>query len=163
MTKRRKTTKSSTKTLEKRLKEMEKEKNELEELLKHVQADFENYMKRAERDTERKIMEARASLIRELLPVIDSLESALHGDKNKQVEKQLKPIYAQLISILEKQGLKRIESLHKPFDPEVHECVQYARNKQLKDGIIAAELQAGFMFNGILLRASKVKVNKLDG
>jgi len=124
--------------------------DELTNLLKRVQADFENYKKRTEREKYEFLKYANADFIMKLLPVIDSFEKALDN-------KAVKVIYSQLMEILSKNGLKRIEC--KIFDPYIHEAMMQEVSEK-KEGTILEELQTGYIFNGAVIRHAKVKVAK---
>ncbi|MBW2993352.1 nucleotide exchange factor GrpE [Candidatus Woesearchaeota archaeon] len=133
-------------------KKEQKKTDELTNLLKRVQADFENYKKRTEREKYEFLKYANADFVVKLLPVIDSLEKALDN-------KGVKAIYSQIMDILYKQGLKRIECKNKMFDPYLHEAMMQEISDK-KEGMILEELQSGFMFNSAVIRHAKVKVAK---
>ena len=82
---------------------------ELTNILKRVQVDFENYKKRAEQEKKQNIEYASQGLIKKLLPLLDSFELALKNKKNKEEYNGIQLLYAQLIQILEKQGLRMYE------------------------------------------------------
>ena len=102
---------------------------------------------------------ANSQLIKSLLPILDSFEMALknHGDHEKFV-KGVEMIYAQLYSMLEDLGLKKIDSEGKHFDPYIHEVLLQEESE--KDGIVLEELQKGYMLDDAVIRHSKVKVGK---
>ena len=131
-------------------KKEQKKPDELTNLLKRVQADFENYKKRTEREKYEFLKYANADFVVKLLPVIDSFENALDN-------KGVKVIYSQLMEILCRLGLKRIEC--RMFDPYMHEAMMQEVSDK-KEGTILEELQSGFMFNGAVIRHAKVKVAK---
>lgn len=141
--------------------EREKELAELKDTLQRLQAEFENYGKRIEKEKASFRQFAAAGLAKELLPVLDSFESAL-AKKNGGSEKEgLEKIYVQLFGVLEKQGLKRMDCLGKEFDPELHECVAKESIEGKDDDIIVEEIHPGYSFNGKTLRTAKVKINKI--
>ncbi|MBD3249120.1 nucleotide exchange factor GrpE [Candidatus Woesearchaeota archaeon] len=142
---------------QKKAKKQETEQNieELTSALKQVQADFENYRKRTEKEQEKLCRSASKELIIDILPVLDSFELAL---KDKQ-DKGLEMLYSQLMSILEKKGLKQIEALDKKFDPYLHEALLQEKSEK-EEGIVLEELQKGYMLNDDVVRHTKVKVSK---
>ena len=132
---------------------------ELTNILKRVQADFENYKKRAEQEKKQNIEYASQELIKKLLPLLDSFELALKNKKNKEEYNGIQLLYAQLIQILEKQGLRKIDASGKKFDPYLHEVLmQEACNKP--ENTVIEELQEGYMLNLAVIRHSKVKIAK---
>ena len=136
---------------------------ELTDTLKRVQAEFENYKKRIEKDSQTIIKNSNAELIRQLLPVLDSFELAIKNSTGNQeidkFRKGLELIYAQLFSILEDQGLRPIETKDKKFDPYKHE-VLLVKESDKEDDYILQEFQKGYMLNDIVLRHTKVMISK---
>jgi molecular chaperone GrpE len=143
-------------------------KHELDELtdtLKRIQAEFENYKKRTEKENIFLIKNANAQLIKELLPVLDSFELAIKDSNNidnpeiAKFKKGLELIYTQLYSILEDEGLRQIDTENKHFDPYKHEVLM-VKECEKQDDMILQELQKGYMLNDIVLRHSKVMISK---
>lgn len=148
---------------------------ELTDLVKRIQAEFENFKKREENQRKIFVEFSNAELIRNLLPVLDSIDSAKHPlnllekDSSKQnVERKTEEIKGieliekQLVGVLEKYGLREIQVLGKKFNPEFHECILKENNPEKEDGIILEELQKGFMIKDKVLRHSKVKINSIE-
>ncbi len=133
---------------------------ELTETLQRLQAEFENYRKRTEKEKCEFVKCSNAQLIEKLLPVLDSFELAIknHTDHEKFV-KGVEMIYAQLFSALESEGLKPVECLGKKFDPYLHEALMHGSSEK-EEGTITEEFQKGYMLNGNILRHSKVKICK---
>ena len=131
---------------------------ELTDTLKRLQAEFENYKKRNEREKSEFVKYASAEIISNLLPVVDSFEIALKNtaDKDKFME-GIKLVYAQFISILEAEGLRPIQADQK-FDPYKHEVLM-KEGSDKPEGSILEEFQKGYMLNDKVLRFSKVKVS----
>ena len=102
-------------------------------------------------------------MIKNILPILDSFEVAL---KNKTVgtefAKGIEMIYAQLFSMLENSGLKRIDAEGKQFDPYLHEALMQEESDK-EDGLVIEEFQKGYFLNGNILRHSKVKISKKRG
>ncbi|MFW6449913.1 MAG: nucleotide exchange factor GrpE [Nanoarchaeota archaeon] len=142
--------------------EYEKLKNKAEEsenLTKRIKADFENYKKSIEREKEQFKEYAVAGLIEKLLPVLDTFDQALVSTKSEEEKKGLGLIYSQMIDILEKEGLRPIESVGQFFDPYKHEILMQEESDK-EDDLIIEEFQKGYMFKDRVLRYSKVKVAK---
>lgn len=135
-------------------------KKELLETLQRVQADFENYKKRVEKEKSGFVKSACSGIIAELLPVLDNFEVALkNAAGNNEFVDGIKMIYSQLFSILEKNGLKQIEAEGKKFNPYVHEALMQEESDK-DEGTIIEEFQKGYMLGDAVLRHSKVKVSR---
>jgi molecular chaperone GrpE len=137
----------------------DKQIEELTTLLKKVQADFENYKKRIEKEQKDFIECASKELVKQLLPVLDSFELALNNKDDKEFYKGVELIYAQLISTLENQGLTPIKALDKEFDPYLHEALMQETSDK-KENTVIEELQRGYLFKEKVIRSTKVKVAK---
>lgn len=133
---------------------------ELTDDLKRVQAEFENYKKRVERDNPKLCDYAKAGLIKKLLTILDSFEMALKNTENHdEFVKGTELIYSQLFTLLKEEGLAQIETRGKKLDPSLHDVMLTAKSEEPEDTIIE-ELQKGYMLKGSVLRHSKVKVSK---
>src|SRR5579884_2764090 len=108
--------------------EVDQLRAERDEYLAHLQrtqAEFDNYRKRMLRDQTAHLERATAGLIEQLLPVLDSFELALgsSGTDAERLRKGVELVYGELLGVLEKAGLERIDAVGKPFDPAEHEAV----------------------------------------
>lgn len=127
---------------------------ELTETLQRLQAEFENYQKRSIRQNEEFKVFANARLIEDILPVLDSLENGM------QHNKELVLIYEQLMNVLKKQGLKKINALKKmKFDHEKMECLMQESDNECREDEIVKVLLNGYELNGKILRPVKVSVS----
>ncbi len=158
-----KTEKEQSKDKESKKKSSDKDQvKELTESLQRLQAEFENYKKRTDKQNQEFIKFANKELILKLLPLLDNFELALKnigGNKNEFV-KGVELIFSQFIEILEQQGLTKINSMGNEFDPHVHEALMQGNDKEKKDNEIIEEFQKGYMLNEQVIRHTKVKVNK---
>ena len=139
------------------------EKQKVEELtndLKRVQAEFENFKKRFEKEKLEFLQYSNAGLIEELLPVIDSIDEAL---KHSQEKKGIEGIRKQLLGVMEKNGVKEIDCIGKKFNHELHEVLLSVCVEEEENGKILEEFQKGYLLNEKVLRHSKVKINNCDG
>ncbi|MDP3765408.1 MAG: nucleotide exchange factor GrpE [Nanoarchaeota archaeon] len=150
---------STEKDFESQLKEKQQKIDELTDTLKRLQAEFENYKKWNSKEKTEFVKYAHADMIAQLLPVLDSFESALKNtnEKEKFVE-GIKIIYAQLYSILGAEGLKPIKATGEKFDPYKHEVLMKEESDKPEDTILE-EFQKGYMLNDKVLRHSKVKIS----
>ncbi len=139
--------------------ELKKKADEYKDALQRLQADFENYKKRCDRETASLRKYANAEIIKSLLPILDSFELALKNNSDhEKFVKGVEMIYAQLYSLLEDAGLKKIEAEGRRFDPYVHEVLLQEESE--KDGIVLEELQKGYALDGAVIRHSKVKIGR---
>lgn len=137
--------------------EADKRIKELEERLMRLQADFQNHIKRSERRQAESADAIRASLLADILPVVDQLEYALAHEKTEsEFKKGIAMIYRNLMATLENLGLKEMDSYER-FDPYLHEAV---RAEKGDDGKILEIIQKGYMFKGKVLRHAKVVVGR---
>src|SRR2546422_4783857 len=128
--------------------------------LKYLQADFENYRKRVDREI-REIEEFSTSrFAKRLLPILDELDLALNSAESKSpLTEGVKMVRKNLNAALEAEGVKRIEALGKPFDPALHEAVDKVLGKRSGgEDIVVEEIRKGYLFKDKILRPSMVKV-----
>ncbi|MEK6868614.1 MAG: nucleotide exchange factor GrpE [Nanoarchaeota archaeon] len=153
--------KTSSKEKSKDKKTIEKDKiDELTETLQRLQAEFENYKKRVDKEKSEFVKYAKAELMQGLLPTLDTFEIALKSTKdNEKFVKGMEMVYAQFVSTLQSEGLKPIEAVGKKFDPYLHE-VMLKEKSDKDDGVVLEELQKGYMLNDRVLRHSKVKISE---
>ena len=135
----------------------EQEEDYLDQL-KYLQADFENYKKRISKEREEFVNTANENLIRELLAVLDDFEMANTHAKNKEAAEGLNLIHKNLLKILDKFGLKKIETEGKKFDHNFHD-VLLKEPSDKEEGVILEELQAGYLLNRKVIRHSKIKIS----
>jgi molecular chaperone GrpE len=126
-------------------------------------ADFENYKKRVQREKEEFIEYGNETILRDFLPIIDNLERALNFMKESpnpsSIIEGVELIYKQMMSLLEKYGVRPIEALGKKFDPFYHEVVEQRLSEE-EDGVVLQEYQKGYMYKTRVLRPSLVVVSK---
>jgi molecular chaperone GrpE len=140
------------------LEQLANERNEYLETLRRVQADFENYRKRVLREQTTLVERATAGIIEQLLPVLDSFSLAVGnlGEAPEKVRKGVELVYAELVGVLEKAGLSRIEAEGQPFDPNEHEAVMQEQGDG--DPVVAEILRDGYRLKGRVVRPAMVKV-----
>ena len=140
-----------------------KERDELRTLAQRVQADFENYRKRMLREQTEAISRANEGLLEQLLPVLDSFELALNqlGEADDKVRKGVELVFSELVNVLEKAGLERIDAAGVPFDPNVHEAVMQEGGED-GEPVVTETVRAGYRLKGHLLRPAMVKVARED-
>lgn len=142
---------------------LEAEKKQLTDRMLRIQADYDNFKRRTEKEriAERKYQ--AQDLATELLPVIDNFERALQtevSDENKGFKDGMVMIYEQLQNALKSQGIEAIETVNKEFDPNIHHAVMQVEDENFDSNVIVEELQKGYMLKDKVIRPAMVKVNK---
>lgn len=130
-------------------------------MLQRLQAEFQNYKKRVERERSAIIEQATGDLICNLLLVLDNFERALQSDASdiQSYRKGVEMIFSQFQKVLEAEGLSLIPAVGEHFDPYYHEAV-LTTHGDYEDDTIVEELEKGYLLNNRVLRPSKVKVGK---
>jgi len=149
---------------------LQKERDELEDRLAYMQAEFENLKKRCQRDVESRLLRAKESLFADVLGIMDNMDRALaqfNGAScisNKDFgdfAKGVRMIHQQMRQVLAQHGLVPIEALGQPFDPFRHEALIKVEEKDKPDGIVLEEIVKGYTLDGNVIRPTTVKVNVL--
>ncbi|MDA8326807.1 MAG: nucleotide exchange factor GrpE [Nitrospiraceae bacterium] len=140
------------------------EKQTEEEKVKYLRlyAEFDNYKKMAAREKEELSRRAGEEIIKELLPTLDNLETALkHAtDASGGLAQGVEMTLRELKRVLEKHGLEAIDALGQPFNPEVHHAISQIERDDVPDKTVVEEFRAGYKHNGKVLRASLVAVSR---
>ncbi len=134
---------------------------EMTDLVKRTHANFENYRKQSEKRMEELQQMAAKQLIVELLPIIDNFEMALKNTMHRQQEdfiKGIELIYAQLMGVLEQQGVTAMNTERQQFDLYYHEALLKVPSEKPENTILE-EFQKGFLLYGQVIRHAKVKVS----
>jgi molecular chaperone GrpE len=144
--------------------ELQRQRDEYYDQLLRKSAEFDNYRKRVERDRQTLSDAAAASMIEELLPLMDDLERALKAEGGAETgeayRRGVELIHRQLGEILRKRGVRAIEALGADFDPYYHQAVAHEPAAGRREGEIIEEFRRGYMLGDRLLRPSMVKVAK---
>jgi len=147
--------------LQEQLDAEKKRHEELASRMKYLQADFENYRKRADREMQEVEERSVQGLVSRLLSVLDELElastNASKPSQTKAVEEGIKMVYKNLNSVMKTAGVKKIEAVGMPFDPRLHEAVEKVEGSGKADTVVG-EIRSGYTFRGQVLRPSMVKV-----
>jgi molecular chaperone GrpE len=132
------------------------------EQLKIMRADYENLLKRLERERQDYEQYANSSLVSRLLPVLDNFQRALSAGEDSAggvaFRRGIELIYHHLLDELRKEGLEGIEALGRHFDPVLHDAVATAAAPPQHDNVVVEELQRGWVFRSRILRPALVKV-----
>jgi len=130
--------------------------------LQRLKADFENYRKRVQRETESLRLRAAEGVVESLLPVIDNMQRALEAAESHeegQLIQGVELVSGQMRAVLSSHGLEELPvEVGEPFDPMIHEAVVMQSSDELESGSVARVLEKGFQLHGRLLRPAKVIV-----
>lgn len=143
--------------------QLQEENNNLSERLLRLQAEYENYRKRTEKEriAERKYKVQDLAI--ELLPVIDNFERALQtevSEENKGFHDGIQMVYNQFIEALKGQGIEAMNVVNEEFDPNLHHAVMQIEDETIAPNTVTEELQKGFLLKDKVIRPAMVKVNK---
>ena len=135
---------------------------DLTDRLKRSMAEFDNFRKRSEKEKATMFDMGVGSIAEKILPVVDNFERAMaaapkEGD-GKAFAEGIAMIYNQLKKTLEDLGVKPIDCVGQPFDPNFHNAVMHVEDESLGENVVAEELLKGYMYKDSVLRHSMVKV-----
>ena len=135
---------------------------ELTDQVKRQMAEFDNFRKRTEKEKTQMFETGAKSVIEKILPVIDNFErglSAVPEDAKEDAFVQgMDMVYKQLLNELDAIGVKAIEAVGNEFDPEYHNAVMQVESEEYESGVVAQELQKGYMYRDTVVRHSMVAV-----
>lgn len=135
---------------------------ELEDKVMRQMAEFENFRKRTEKEKSAMFETGARSVIEKILPVVDNFERGLAAipeeEKGNAFADGMNMIYKQLMTELENIGVKPIEAVGCEFDPKYHNAVMQVENGEMESGMVAQELQKGYMYRDTVVRHSMVGV-----
>ena len=130
--------------------------------LLRLQADFDNYKKRLEKEKMEFIKFANEEIIAEILKILDDFERAVEAGKIKHdfdiLYKGIEMIHKDLMGFLKEEGIKEIEAKGRPFNPHEHEAMMQEETDAHPENYVIEELQKGYTFNGRVIRPSKVRL-----
>jgi len=151
------------KDLAKELEAARQQLAECQDRMLRMAADFDNTKKRLEREREITLKYAEENILRELLASLDNLERAMEqGRETDNIASLLEGVdmtWKGLLAMLEKFGLKPINSIGEAFDPNYHEAVAMEANEGAPVNVVLREFQKGYVYKDRLLRAAKVIVS----
>ncbi len=149
-------------SLKQQLIEEQKKAEEYFNKLQYLRADFENYKKRASREVEEEVKQAKVELFRKMLGVIDNLERAVEASKDREEDDPLlegvEMVLDQFKSVLREEGVTELEAVGQKFDPKYHEAVAFKESDE--NNIILEENQKGYCMGDTIIRPSIVIVGR---
>lgn len=135
---------------------------ELEDRVKRQMAEFDNFRKRTEKEKAQMFEMGARSVIEKILPVVDNFERGLQASDNEGEAdgfmEGMQMVYKQLMTELEGIGVTPIEAVGREFDPDFHNAVMQVESEEYESGIVAQELQKGYMYHDTVVRHSMVAV-----
>ena len=141
---------------------LQRERDDLLDTTRRLQADFENYRKRVLREQTTLVERSTEGLLEQLLPVLDSFELAVRNLEGSEVDdkvrKGIELVYAELSSVTARSGLERIAALGAAFDPNEHEAVM--QDDGDGEPHVDEVLRTGWKLKGRVLRPAMVKVTR---
>jgi len=136
---------------------------ECQDKMLRTAADFDNSKKRLERERDSILKYAEENILKELLASLDNLERAMQqGRETDNLVSLLEGVemtWNGLLAMLEKFGLKPVDSIGETFDPNFHEAVAMEAGSEMPENQVLKEFQKGYMYKDRLLRAAKVIVS----
>lgn len=151
--------------LEKALRQEHERAEDYLRRLAYLQAEFENYRKRVEKERQEMNQVAADKLVVSMLDVMDELEMAIDVAKRSSdkeaIVKGLEMVLKKLSSLLENEGLRPIESVGRRFDPALHEAIQRVPVGEDMKGKVVEEVRKGYTLRGKVIRSGLVKVGVL--
>jgi molecular chaperone GrpE len=133
--------------------------------MKYLMADFDNYRKQMEKQVTSKAESIKAELLLKFLNIRDDYVRALSVARQSKSEQivvieGLEGILKNIDSLLASEGVREIEAIGTPFDPNVHDAIAYSARDDLAENTVTAEIRKGYMLNGRVLRPSLVEISK---
>lgn len=147
--------------LETKLEEMTAQKDDILDKYQRLAAEFDNYKKRTVKERDAIAETASSGVVREFLPVMDSLKQAeklIEGSEDSALKQGFELVARQINDALSKVGVVEIETKDMPFDPDLHEAVMHIEDENVGEGIIVEEFRRGYKIGDKVLRHSMVKV-----
>jgi molecular chaperone GrpE len=134
--------------------------------MRYLMADFDNYRKQMEKQLASKAESIKAELLLKFLNIRDDYLRALsvaRQSKSEQVVviEGLEGILKNIDSLLASEGVREIEAVGTPFDPNVHDAIAYSARDDLAENTVTAEIRKGYILNGRVLRPSLVEISKI--
>lgn len=131
-------------------------------LARQIQADFENFRRHAMEDLKEARIAGQKSVIEVFLPCLDTFKEAKKSITDQVILDGINMIENGIVEALASLGVEKIESVGQVYNPHLHEAITFLADNEKENNIILQEFQAGYKFNGKVIRYSKVIVNKKD-
>ena len=146
-------------------KKKDKKDEQIEDLndrLRRQMAEFDNFRKRSEKEKSQMFDMGAKSIIEKVLPVVDNFERGLAAVPEEQKDDAfvtgMDKVYKQMMTEFDSIGVKPIEAVGQEFNPDLHNAVMQVESEEFEPGIVAQELQKGYMYKDTVVRHSMVAV-----
>lgn len=149
--------------LTKEIEQLKQEKNELLERNLRIQAEYDNFKKRTQRERVAERKYKSQDLVTELLPALDNFERALDveaTEETKGIIEGISMVHKQITDALNSEDIEVIETVGKEFDPNLHHAVMQVEEPDYESNVVVEELQKGYILKERVIRPAMVKVNK---
>lgn len=146
------------KRIEEDLEQTKAKLSEYTDQLKRLQAEFENYVKRVDKEKAQMVSCASEGVISKLLKIYDDFQRALAQMSSDEAKKGIEMIAKNIWKLLEEEGVRPIEAEGEKFDPYKHEVLMQEQTEDYDEDIVIEELQKGYMLGDKVIRHTKVKI-----
>ena len=146
--------------LQNKLTELEGELTDEKNRHLRTRADFENYRKRIEREAETSRLQIKKEILTDLLTFLDYFDQARRQLQDPAAAQGLEIMARQFNELLQKHGVKPVECIGLPFDPEAQEGIGYVETEDCPEGCVAEEICTGYRLGDVLLKPARVMVAK---
>ena len=127
----------------------------------YAQAELVNYRKQVSKEFENQSKFGNSQIIQYLIEIYEDLKRIIdNSNSDDSSSKGLTLIIKNIESMFKEQSVEIINSVGNPFDPNLHEAIEYTENSDIDDNIVISEIQSGYKIHGQVLRPSKVNVCK---
>lgn len=136
--------------------------DDLNDRLRRQMAEFDNFRKRSEKEKSQMFDMGARSIIEKVLPVVDNFERGLAAVPEEQKDDAfvtgMDKVYKQMMTEFDSIGVKPIEAVGQEFNPDLHNAVMQVESEEYEPGVVAQELQKGYMYKDTVVRHSMVAV-----
>lgn len=154
---------NSVEELTKKVEELEQEKSQILERNLRLQAEYDNFKRRTQKERVAERKYKSQDLVTELLPALDNFERALDvevTEETKGIVEGISMVHKQITEALQSEDIEVIETVGKEFDPNLHHAVMQVEESDYESNVVVEELQKGYILNERVIRPAMVKVNK---
>lgn len=147
------------------IKELEAKQKEVEDKYIRLRAEFDNHIKRTNKEKGELLEYAGSHIIRAILPILDDLQRTVEHARQTQPQNEdpvaegVKMIIEKFEKVLENTGVEVVQAVGKEFDPELHEALMTRNSEEYPEGIVVEEYEPGYIYKGKVLRHAKVIVS----
>ncbi|MCA1063461.1 nucleotide exchange factor GrpE [Rossellomorea sp. AcN35-11] len=146
------------------LSQLEEKLNDSENRYLRLRADFDNFRRRVNVESEAKEKYRAQGLITDILPALDNFERALNieadNDQTKTLLQGMEMVHRSIVEALKKEGVEPIEAVGQEFDPHLHQAVMQIEDENFESNVVVEEFQKGYKLKDRVIRPSMVKVNQ---